>query len=885
MKNDEGERKMDQVIILDGGMGTELQRRGLRTGENPEVFAMQHPEILEAIHRDYIDAGSRVLYACTFGANRRKLEGTSHAPAEVIRANVRTALRAAEQAADQAAGQASAGASDAGLDAGRVKVALDIGPIGELLYPLGTLRFDEAYDIFKEEAVAGEQAGADLAVLETLTDLYEAKAGVLAVKENTSLPVWVTMTFEENGRTFLGASVACAAQTLTALGVDAIGINCSLGPEEIYPLIKEMRDWTDLPLIVKPNAGLPDPRTGEYAIDAVKFAAQMAPYKELGVSAVGGCCGTTAEFTRLLAEEFAGVKRPDRLARVRTRAGRRGVCAAGRMAEFDGTVHVVGERINPTGKKRFQQALREHDMDYVMETAIAEQDAGAEILDINVGVPGMDEAELMREVVEAVQSVVSIPLQIDSPEPEAVEAGLRAVNGRAIVNSVNGEPERQAQILPIVKKYGAAVIGLTMDKGGLPETADDRIRIAGNILKACEEHGIPAEDLIIDCLTLTVSAQQSQAMETLDAVRRVTNELRLHTALGVSNISFGLPERTHVTESFLTQALYCGLDFPIINPNSRPIMDAVAAFRALSGQDENCMGYIERMADPARQKQAAPAASQAPDLPAGRPQCSQTAGLGNTAGETDCADAAGTAAVSPSGAAASAGTGSDFAAEMPTGSSNSASAAPENGPKDRIARAILKGLKKETRDLTVELMKTMDGMTIINEMIIPALDIVGDQYEKQILFLPQLINAADAACAGLDYIKAQISEGGASVSKGKIIVATVEGDTHDIGKNIVKVVLEIYGYQVIDLGRDVPVQKVVDTAVEQDVPLIGLSALMTTTVANMRRTIDALRASGHDCKIMVGGAVMTREYADEMGADFYVPDAKASADAAKAVLG
>lgn len=808
---------MEQVIILDGGMGTELQQSGLKTGENPEVFGMQHPDILTSIHQRYIEAGSQVIYACTFGANARKLEGTGHSAAEVIQANVRTAKLAAE---------------------GRARTALDIGPIGELLSPLGTLHFDEAYAIFKEEAQAGEKAGADLAVLETLTDLYEAKAGVLAVKENTNLPVWVTMTFEENGRTFLGASVPCAAQTLTSLGVDAIGINCSLGPEEIYPLIREMRDWTDLPLIVKPNAGLPDPKTGAYGITAGEFAEQMRAYQDLRVSAVGGCCGTTPEYIRALSAVYKDAARPSAEERRNSRAGRRGVCSAGHMAEFNGHVHVVGERINPTGKKRFQQALKEHDMDYIMETAIAEQDAGAEILDINVGVPGLNEAELMEEVVRAVQSVVTIPLQIDSPEPDAVEAGLRAVNGRAIVNSVNGEPEKQAAILPIVKKYGVAVIGLTMDKGGLPKTSDDRVRIAENIQSACASYGIPSEDLIIDCLTLTVSAQQNQARETLDGVRRCTQELGLHTALGVSNISFGLPERTHVTESFLTQAMYCGLDFPIINPNSQAVMDAVASFRALSGQDENCMGYIQRMADPQRVKAVKNAAK---------------------------TNAQGSIPASP----VSADSGSDT----------------DQSPKARMERAILKGLKKETRDLTIELMQTMEGMDIINQMIIPALDTVGDQYEKQILFLPQLINAADAACAGLDYIKVQIAEGGETVSKGKIIVATVEGDIHDIGKNIVKVVLENYGYQVIDLGRDVPVQKVVDTAIEQDVHLIGLSALMTTTVVSMRKTVDALHASGHPCKIMVGGAVMTQEYADEMGADYYVADAKASADAAKEVLG
>jgi len=777
---------MNKLTLLDGAMGTMLQAAGLGLGERPELFGMDHPDVVERVQRAYVEAGSHIIYANTFGANAHKLAGTGRSVEEVIAANIAAARRAA---------------------GGRAKVALDVGPIGELMEPLGTMAFDEAYEIYAQMVRAGEAAGCDLVVFETMTDLYEVKAAVLAARENSSLPVWVTMSFERGGRTFTGTSVAAMAATLDGLGVEAMGINCSLGPDEIYPLIQELRAWTDKPIIVKPNAGLPDPATGGYDMDAAEFARQMGRYPALGVSILGGCCGTTPEFIRALAQLPPPVEaeRPKR---------RRGVCSAGHMTEFGG-IRVIGERINPTGKKRFQQALREGDFNYIMERAIEQADAGADILDINVGLPGIDEAEMMVQVVKAVQSVVSLPLQIDSSDPGVIEAGLRACNGRAIVNSVNGEPEVLERVLPLVKKYGAAVVGLTMDKGGIPQTAQARVAIAERILAAALRHGIPSEDVLIDCLTLTVSAQQEQALETLQAVRTVREQLGLHCVLGVSNISFGLPLRSHVTVSFLTQAMCCGLDFPIVNPNQREIMDAVTAYRALSGEDKDCAGYIERFANQPQERKS----SAAP-------------------------------------------------AEM------------------TVESAILKGLKQETADLTEGLLETMSELDVINQKLIPALDVVGEKYEKQEIFLPQLINAANAACAGFDLIKLRIAKrGGESVSKGKIVLATVEGDIHDIGKNIVRVVLENYGYQVIDLGRDVPVQKVVDAAIAEDVRLVGLSALMTTTVSSMRRTIEALRASGHVCKVMVGGAVLTADYAAEIGADFYAKDAKESADIAKRVLG
>ena len=791
---------MKNRIILDGGMGTMLQAAGLGLGERPDIFGMEHPDVVEEIQRRYVEAGSQILYANTFGTNAHKLEGTGYTVEEVISANIAIARRAA---------------------AGKAKVALDAGPVGELLEPLGMLSFEKAYEIYAQVVKAGAAGGADLIIFETMTDLYEVKAAVLAAKENSNLPVWTTMSFEASGRTFTGTTVAAMALTLTGLGVEALGINCSLGPEELVPLVRELRQWTDLPIIVKPNAGLPDPATGEYGMKAEEFGRCMAELPKLGASIFGGCCGTDPDFIRALTglQEKEESGRSGRL--------RRGVCSAGQVAEFGGRqsfetggeperILVIGERINPTGKKRFQEALRAGDMNYIMERAIEQADAGADILDINVGLPGIDEAEMMTRVVKAVQSVVSLPLQIDSSDPVVIEAGLRACNGRAIVNSVNGEQEVLKKVLPLVKKYGAAVVGLTMDKGGIPETAEARISIAGRILETALQYGIPKEDVLIDALTLTISAQQRQAAETLRAVRYIREKMGLHCVLGVSNISFGLPERFHVTASFLTQAMCCGLDFPIINPNQKEIMDMVFSYRALSGEDADCGAYIERFANAASDKTVPAAAS----------------------------------------------------VEM------------------TIETAIMKGLKQEVANLTEGCLETMSELDVINQRLIPALDIVGDKYEKQQIFLPQLINAANAACAGFDLIKEKIAgRGGENLSKGKIILATVEGDIHDIGKNIVRVVLENYGYQVIDLGRDVPVQSVVEAARKEEVSLVGLSALMTTTVSSMQKTIAALRESGHACKVFVGGAVLTENYAMEIGADFYAKDAKASVDIAKEVLG
>ena len=736
-------------------MGTMLQAAGLKMGELPELWNLTEPDKIAAVHRAYIDAGSRVIYANTFGVNRFKSARCGHAPAELIRAAVRCAKNAAGDRP--------------------VKVALDVGPLGQLLEPLGTLRFEEAYDVFREIMTAGEEAGADLVVIETMSDLYEVKAAVLAAKEHTKLPVWVTMTFEQSGRSFVGTTVASMALTLTGLGVDALGFNCSLGPKELLPLVEELRRWTALPLILKPNAGLPDPATGAYHITPEEFARELVPALELGVRILGGCCGTTPDFIRALRDAL-----PASVPEVTAESVQSGVCSGTRAVQFGG-VHVIGERINPTGKRRFQQALREGDMGYIVERGVEQQDAGAEILDVNVGLPGIDEVELLPRVVKALQGVTDLPLMLDSSEPRALEAGLRAVCGKAIVNSVNGEREVLDAVLPLCKKYGAAVVGLCMDKGGIPQTWQARVDIAKRILDAALSYGIPKSDVLIDCLTLTVSAQQEQARETLRAVRTVTEELGLHTVLGVSNISFGLPAREQVTVSFLTQAMHAGLDLPIVNPNQRAIMDAVASFRVLSGEDVSASAYIRRFADAAPAEAAKPASSMS------------------------------------------------------------------------LADAVMRGLKDETAALTKKALETMGEMDVVNTLLIPALDRVGERYDKQEIFLPQLISAANAACEGFELIKRRIaSRGGESVSKGRLVLATVHGDIHDIGKNIVRVVLENYGYTVIDLGRDVPVKDVVEAVRREKVKLVGLSALMTTTVVSMAETIAALRRSGHDCKVMVG---------------------------------
>ncbi|MGM9607514.1 MAG: homocysteine S-methyltransferase family protein [Oscillospiraceae bacterium] len=779
----------NQIILLDGAMGTVLQQKGLPPGGQPELLNLTDPALLTSVYRDYIAAGSQVIYANTFGANALKLERTGRSVEEIVTAAVSIAKEAA-----------------AGTD---VRVALDVGPLGELLEPMGSLTFERAYELFREMAVAGEKAGADLAVLETVTDLYEAKAALLAVKENTRLPVFVTMSFDESGRTFTGCTVASMAHTLEGLGADAIGLNCSLGPDQLAPLLKELCTNTRLPVIAKPNAGLPDPVDGHYGMGPEEFAAALLPCLDAGVTIFGGCCGTSPEYIRHLKAALDGKKPAPR-----QYTGGAFVCTPVTPLRLDG-VRVIGERINPTGKKRFQQALLEGDLDYILDVAVQQEDAGADILDVNVGYPGVDEVSMLPRVVKKLQSAVSLPLQLDSSNPDALEAGLRVYNGKAAVNSVNGEPEVLERVLPIVKKYGASVVGLTLDKGGIPQTAQGRVDIARRILDAALALGIPKEDVWIDCLTLTVSAQQDQAAETLKAVRTVREELGLQTVLGVSNISFGLPNRALITQNFLIQAMGAGLTLPIINPNQKEMMDAVAAFRVLSGEDAQCRDYVARF------------------------------------------------------------TGESAAA---------APAAP--GQELTLDDAILRGLKADAGKLAKLALETKDELALVERHLIPALDRVGEGYEQGKVFLPQLLSAAQAAQAVFEVIRVSLAaKGGAPVKKGKLIVATVQGDIHDIGKNIVKTVLENYGYEVLDLGRDVPPETVVRTVVEQNVRLVGLSALMTTTLPAMEETIRQLKGLPKAPVIFVGGAVVTPDYARHMGADHYARDARQSVEIARKVLG
>ena len=675
---------------------------------------------------------------------------------------------------------------------------------------------------------AGVAAGADLIFFETFTDLYELKAALLAAKENSTLPILASMSFEAGGRTFTGCTVESFAATARGLGADAIGINCSLGPKEIFPMAKRLAEAVpgSFPVFVKPNAGLPRADGSGYDITPQLYAMQMKPYRELNLFAAGGCCGTTPEFIQLLNGVFAGCKpgRPDH-------PMKSVICSPVSCVNVDG-ITVVGERINPTGKKRFQQALRENDMNYVLEQAVSQVEAGAQILDVNVGAPGVDEPALMEQVVKALQSVVSLPLQLDSSHAEALERGLRVYNGKPIVNSVNGEPEVLEKILPLCKKYGAAVVGLAIDKRGIQPKAEDRVAVARRIKEAALAAGIPQEDIYIDCLTLTASAQQQDVLATVEALHTCKTELGVRTILGVSNISFGLPCRTYLNTTFLTMAMYAGLDLAIMNPSSEEMMAAVYAYNVLINRDPQSTKYIERYAN------RVPAS-------AALAKAAQAATVAQSGGEAEL-----------------------------------------SGPYAPLMKAVEKGLKGEAAAQTRALLETKEPLELVDEALIPALDIVGNKYEKGTLFLPQLLQAASAAQSAFEEIKTAIAKkGAANESKGRIVIATVKGDVHDIGKNIVKVILENYGFEVIDLGRDVPVETVVNTVREKDVHLVGLSALMTTTLKSMEETIAALHEAKLDCKIMVGGAVLTPEYAKKIGADWYAKDAKRSADIAKEFFG
>lgn len=799
--------RQSNTILLDGGMGTMLQAAGLKLGARPEELNITDPALIEGIHGQYAAAGSRIVNANTFGASAHKLAGSAYTLEQVITAGIANCKRAC----------APYGAL----------TALDVGPLGELLEPSGTLAFEDAVAEYARIVKAGEAAGADLIFFETYTDLYELKAALLAAKENTHLPILASMSFEAGGRTFTGCTVESFAATARGLGADAVGINCSLGPKEIFPMAKRLAEAVpgNFPVFVKPNAGLPRADGSGYDITPQLFALQMKPYRELHLFAAGGCCGTTPEFIKLLNGTFAGCT-PGRPAHRMPSV----LCTPVDTVTVDG-ITVVGERINPTGKKRFQQALREGDMNYVLEQAVSQAEAGAQILDVNVGAPGVDEPVLMEQVVKALQSVTSLPLQLDSSNVEALARGLRVYNGKPIVNSTNGEPEKLAAILPLCKKYGAAIVGLAIDEKGIQPKAADRVAIARRITEAALAAGIPREDIYIDCLTLTASAQQEDVLATVQALEACKKELGVRTVLGVSNISFGLPCRTYLNTTFLTMAMYAGLDLAIMNPSSEEMMAAVYAYNVLTNRDKQSTKYIERFAD---------------RVPA-------STALAQAAKAAPAANAA--------------------EAEL-------------TGPYAALMKAVEKGLKGDAAAHTRALLAEKQPLEVVDEALIPALDIVGAKYEKGTLFLPQLLQAASAAQSAFEEIKTAIAQKGeGSASKGRIVLATVKGDVHDIGKNIVRVILENYGFEVLDLGRDVPVETVVDTVREKDVHLVGLSALMTTTLKSMEETIAALHAAKLDCKIMVGGAVLTPEYAEKIGADWYAKDAKRSADIAKEFFG
>ena len=785
------ERLGKEVLYFDGGMGTLLQEKGLQAGELPEIWNLTHMEEVIEIHRDYFEAGSDIVLTNTFGANALKFQDSEYELEDIVTAAVIHVKEAAYLGVH---------------DDREVYTALDIGPTGKLLKPMGDLDFEDAYQAFAQVMRWGEAAGADLIHIETMSDTYEMKAAVLAAKEQTSLPVFATMIFDEKGRLLTGADVRSAMAMLEGLGVDALGINCGLGPEQMLPIFQEIVSRTSLPVIVKPNAGLPKQKDGAvyYDVTPKEFVRVMEKIVDGGAAVIGGCCGTTPGHIRNMTESFGrrAVKKVDHKEETV-------VSSYGAAVVLDDCPVVIGERINPTGKKRLKQALKEQDFDYILKEGIRQQELGAQILDVNVGLPDIDEMAMMREAVSRLQSITSLPLQIDTVDPEALESAMRIYNGKPMVNSVSGKQESMDQVFPLVKKYGGVVVGLTLDESGIPDTAEGRIRIAGKIIKEAEKYGIRKKDLVIDVLTMTVSSDPGSARVTLDALRGVKEKFGVATVLGVSNISFGLPNRAALNANFYTMALEAGLDAGIINPASEDMMCSYRSFLALTGQDPNFEGYIGQY---------------------GGTEASET---GKKHPETS--------------------------GEMP------------------LEAAIEKGMKKEAAWAAEQLLKEQDSLSIINRYLIPALDRVGKGFEKGTVFLPQLLMSADAAKQAFSVLKeampAQI-EG--EKDRPKVILATVKGDIHDIGKNIVKVLLENYSFDVLDLGKDVPPEDILKKAVDEDVKLVGLSALMTTTVASMEETIRLLRREKPDCRVMVGGAVLNQEYADMIGADFYGKDAMQS---------
>lgn len=772
------EELTENRLLFDGAMGTMLQKMGLPVGMEPEYFNLSHPETITQIHQEYVAAGADVITANTFQANQVKLKQTELP--EIIEAAIKLA-RAAQPK----------------------YVAYDMGPIGQLMAPMGTLSFDQAYEMFREQAVLAEKAGADLVVIETMSDLLETKAAILAIKESTSLPIFCTMTFQEDGRTFVGTDPLTAVLTLQSLGIEAVGVNCSLGPNELLPIVDKILTYANIPVMVQANAGLPEMKDGQtfYPLTVEDYGLAVEKMLKSGVRIVGGCCGTNPEFIQKIRQLIDEIP-PVALTPQKVTA----VSSGSQTIILNEGLHLIGERINPTGKKRLKEALRKKDISYILKEGLKQVEAGADILDVNVGLPEIDEAEMMQKVVQELQGIVTAPLQIDSSSITAIEAGARYYNGRPLINSVNGKEESMREIFPIAKKYGAVVLGLALDETGIPDTAEKRLAVAGKIVETAASYGIAKEDVMIDPLVLTASAQQEQVQVTLDTIKLVREKLGVLTVAGLSNVSFGLPNRESLNGVFLAAAVGAGLNAPIVNPLSDILMQVVQALKVINNQDQDATEYI------ANNQQV----------------IDQTASLVTS----------------------------------------------DQKNTDDLKTLILKGQKDETPTLTKRLLETKTPLEIVNEYFIPALDEVGSKFEKGLLFLPQLMQSAEAVQRSQEVLKQYFEAHGQETEyKGKILLATVQGDIHDIGKNIVKMVLENYGFEVIDLGKDVPISMVVETLKEEKIQLAGLSALMTTTVQNMKGTIQAAREAGLDTKFMVGGAVLNEEYREFVGADYYAKDA------------
>jgi len=775
------DKKEKELLFFDGGMGTLLQKEGLLPGESPETWNIEKPEIIRKIHKSYRDAGSQILLTNTFGANRIKYHDARYSLKDIVEAAVQNVKSIGEH----------------------VVVALDIGPTGKLLKPVGDLSFDDAYEAFKEVMVYGEQAGADLIHIETMSDTYEVKAAVLAAKENTSLPVFVTMIFDERGKLLTGGDVATAVTLLEGLRVDALGINCGMGPKQMLTVLKEVAAHTSLPIIVKPNAGLPKQKNGEtyYDVTPEEFAKDLQELVRNGACIIGGCCGTTPEHIAAMVDACKGMEIVMPTPKEKTM-----ISSYGQAVELGDTPVIIGERINPTGKSKFKQALKEHNIDYILKEAVMQQEKGAHILDVNVGLPDIDEVSMMKEAVQEIQSIVNLPLQIDTVHVKALDAAMRIYNGKPMVNSVSGKQESMDAVFPLVKKYGGVVVGLTLDENGIPDTPMERALIAGKIIKEAEKYGIQKKDIVIDVLTLTISSEPDSAKTTLEALKLVREMYQVRTVLGVSNISFGLPNRPMINAYFYAMAMQSGLTAGIINPSSELMMNAYRSYCALMSHDKNCQDYIEYCS----QKQDAPAIATEPT-------------------------------------------------------------------QLNLQNVIEKGLKEEAGLAAKNLLVEKKPLDIIQEYLIPALDKVGKGFEQGTVFLPQLLMSAEAAKQAFEILKEQMSkQGETNIKKEKILLATVKGDIHDIGKNIVKVLLENYSFEVVDLGKDVEPERIVKTVCEQNIRLVGLSALMTTTVVSMEETISLLRDKAPQCKVMVGGAVLNPEYADMIHADFYGKDAMQS---------